>query len=122
MAEEKYNIKGIANELGVSLEEIAGLYSTYILEMRSEISEIKGYRAESNWRMVERVSHNIMGVSANLGILDVYEGAAEINQQMKSGNTEDIDISLIKLEHSFNSAEREIIKFFTNNGLPLSAL
>lgn len=122
MEEEKYDIKGKAADLGVTLDEISGLYSTYILEMRSEISDVKKFRKENNWDMLERISHNIKGVSANLGIQDVFEAAAEVNSLMKNKKTDNIDISLIALEDCCDSAEIEIIRFFTNNGLPLNGL
>ncbi|MDP4095141.1 MAG: Hpt domain-containing protein [Bacillota bacterium] len=115
----KYDIEGLAKELDVEIDEILVLFMNYISEMNDEIKSMKLYFANKDWNMLERIIHNIKGVSANLSINDVYQTAAAFDLQLKQGKTEDAGNEVSKLEETILSAKDEIIKFFTIKGYTL---
>ena len=115
----KYNIEGLAKELEVELESIVDLYSSYIQEMKEEMTELNAYLEKADWTMLERVVHNIKGVSVNLNIMDVYEEAEKFDVLLKKNITSDSHLCVGKLIKLINESEIEIIKFFNENGFKM---
>lgn len=117
--EMKYDIEGLANELEVDLESIIGLYSSYFEEMKSEIDSMKGFLMKRDWYMLQRVVHNIKGVSANLGINDVFAEAEKFDILLKNNENDKANIYSENIEKMIASAESEIRKYFDGKGLSL---
>ena len=113
----KYNIEGLAEELEVELESIVGLYTSYIEEMKEEILEMTTYLEKTDWTMLERVIHNIKGVSANLCIMDVFSEAEKFDLLLKKNITLDCDKHITKLINLIRDSEVEIKSFFNERGL-----
>ena len=113
----KYNIEGLADELEVDMESIVGLYSSYIEEMKEEIKEMQLCLEKSDWTMLERVVHNIKGVSANLSIMDVYSEAEKFDLLLKKNITSSAEEYVSKLINLIADSESEIKLFFYEKGL-----
>lgn len=112
----RYDIEGLANELEVDIGDIATLFLNYFYEMKSEIVAIQQHLSVRNWNMLERVVHNIKGVSANLNVSDVYEEAAVFDILLKQNKTDDADIHVQKLARLLTNSEKEIREFFNEKG------
>lgn len=116
---EKYNIEAFAEELGVDLKTISSLYANYFIEMKSETGEMIKLFDEKNWTMLERVVHNIKGVSANLYINDVYEAASVFDALLRDKKTEYSDKYISIIEMLIKEAEITVREFFTGKGVEL---
>ena len=112
----KYDIDGLAKELEVGIESIVGLYSSYIEEMKEEMEEMKLCLDKSDWTMLERIVHNIKGVSVNLSIMDVFSEAEEFDVLLKKNATSDSSNYVLKLISLITDAEFEIKRFFNEKG------
>lgn len=115
----RYDIKKLAEELEFEIEDISVLFSKFFIEMKDNISSMKNHLSKKDWNMLERVVHNIKGVSINLNIMDVYEEAAEFDVLLKSNSTEDADIHVNKLVELLNDSEIEIRRIFSEMNIPL---
>lgn len=119
----KYDIEGFARELGVSLGDVALLFLNYINEMHEEVSSMQACLQEGNLDMLQRVVHNIKGVSGNLTIQDVYTYASEFDTLLKKllreNRVEDVTQQVSTLEKLLQGAEAEIIRYFSSRGYSL---
>ncbi|MCX8132054.1 MAG: Hpt domain-containing protein [Clostridia bacterium] len=115
----RYDIEGLAEGLGVSIEDISGLFASYFNEMQGEINDMRQFLECSDWDMLERVVHNVKGVSANLGITDVFEEAERFDVLLKSRETKNSAKYVDSLEQLINSAKEEIKDYFCQRGCAL---
>lgn len=114
--EIKYDIEGLAKELEIDIEGIVGLYASYFEEMKSEITDMKEHLVKHDWKMLERVIHNIKGVSINLNISDVYSEAEKFDILLKKDVTENAGDYVDSIAHLIENAEVEIQRFFSEKG------
>ena len=117
--EYRYDIKGLAEELEFEIEDISMLFSKYFEEIKDNITDMKKYLEQRDWSMLERVIHNIKGVSVNLNILDVHEEAAAFDMLLKENKTDDAHVHVDKLVELLHDSENEIKKIFLQMGLRL---
>jgi HPt (histidine-containing phosphotransfer) domain-containing protein len=115
----RYDIKGLAEELEFEIEDISGLFSSFFEEMETDISSMEEYLGKKDWNMMERVVHNIKGVSANLSVTDVNEEAAVFNALLKQNKTEDAEFHVKRLASLLVGAEEEIRKIFMDMDIKL---
>ncbi len=115
----KYDIKGLSEGLEVDLADLVGLFSSYFEEMKNEVSELKGLLDRKDWYMLERVVHNIKGVSANLYINDVFHETEKFDRLLKNNDTSDADKHVEMIDRMISSAEESIGLFFKENGLEI---
>ncbi len=118
-SEYAYDIEGFANELETDMETIAGLFSSYFTEMKGEISSMQTYLSAKDWVMLERVIHNIKGVSANLGINDVFSEAEKFDILLKKGENSNADIFVEGIAVLISNAEGIIREIFLKSGIEL---
>lgn len=77
------------------------------------------YFLKGDWYMLERVIHNIKGVSANLNVHDVFEEAEVFDNLLKSNNIINASSHVEKMIDLISKAEIEITKFFSERGYAL---
>lgn len=111
----RYNIDELIEEMEVSHEDIWELYKTYFLEMRENINDITKCLKSNEFKKMERILHNIKGVSVSLNILDVYEAASIFNEKIKKEVPEKYEEYINKLTQLVNGAEEEVKNFFSKN-------
>ncbi|MDP4146357.1 MAG: hypothetical protein Q8936_18060 [Bacillota bacterium] len=115
----KYNIMELVEDMGVSITDISSLYSEYITEMRSNIQESKFLCSEKDWTRLERVIHNMKGISTSLNITDLYEVSAALDKQLKLGKYDDVQNDINHIEELFNIAEKDIKEFFKQHSITI---
>jgi hypothetical protein len=59
----RYDIGKLAKELEFDIEDVKILFSKYFIEIKENISQMQEYFSHKDWDMLERVVHNIKGVS-----------------------------------------------------------
>lgn len=117
--QDRYNICELANDLEVNVEGVANLFSGFIEEMKTDISRMKGFCEKKDWNSLERIVHNIKGVSANLNISDVYAEATEFDELLKKNIVENIEVRIEILEALMQNAETDIRGFFAENNIKI---
>lgn len=115
----RYDIKGLQQELEIDISDLATLFSSYINEMQSEIAELYKYLSDGDFNMLQRVVHNIKGVSANLWIEDVQKLASDFGDMLKRGDTFESGSQISLLLRTINEAQYEIRKYFSQYGYSL---
>lgn len=111
----RYNIDELIEEMEVSHEDIWELYKTYFGEMRENIDDITKCLKSNEFKKIERILHNIRGVSISLNIIDVYEAASIFNEKIKEEVQERYEEYINKLIQLVNGAEEEVKSFFNRN-------
>lgn len=108
----KYDITGFAEDLGLSISEISELYAELINEINSALSELKIFVIKKDLERMQKIIHNIKGVSGNYRLTDVYEKASKINDSLKSNYLTYLESDLNELFIISSMAEIEITNFF----------
>lgn len=116
---EGYDIEGLAKELELDFNELAGLYSGYIAEMKEEASQLTDYLAKKDWLMLQRVVHNIKGVSANLTVADVFKEAEKLDIMLKKNVNDGAEVCVRRIIELICNAEKKIRAFFIKKGLEI---
>ncbi len=115
----RYNIEGLSEKLEFEMKDMAVLFSSYIKEMREEISEVSRLYTIKDWSALQRTVHNIKGVSSNLGVTDVYDCAFELDILLKENQMEKVEFFIERMKNLIYAAEEEIINFFLIKGYRL---
>ncbi|MCX7748774.1 MAG: hypothetical protein N2645_18090 [Clostridia bacterium] len=114
--QSRYDFEGLAKELEIDIPLLARLFRNYFTEMASETVEMENMFHNKNWVGLERVIHNIKGVSANLSIHDVYQEAALLDERLKKNMVDDVKIYIDKIDKLIAGAKDEVQKFLSQNG------
>ena len=115
----RYDIKGLQQELDVEVSDLAMLFLSYINEMQSEIAEMYRCLSEGDFNMLQRVVHNIKGVSANLRIKDVEKAASDYGDMLRRGETLESGLYINRIVQLISEAQNEIRNYFHLNGYSL---
>lgn len=113
----RYDIEGLIKDMQIDLNTISALYTEYFLEMKINLQESRNFFANKNWDMLERVIHNIKGVSTSLNIYDIYLISNKLDINLKQGNYSTVDLDINSISELFNAAERDIRDFFKQNDI-----
>lgn len=116
----RYDLKGFSEELGLPIEDIADLYSDLIKEINSEISKLKTCLSEKDLNELNRINHNLKGISANYRISDLHEETIKISTALKN-------VDYMYLESLFDNffvisenAVKEIAYYFEQKGIVIT--
>lgn len=118
-AECKYDIEGLASELEVTLSDLAPLFSSYFDEMSEAAGEMELFLLDGEWNKLQRVVHNIKGVSVNLGIKDVYSAAGVLDALLKEGEYQEAGIHVKIVLSILADARENIEKYFEERGFAI---
>jgi len=115
----KYDIPGFANDLGLSLEEVSELYAEFINELSSALIELKVLINKEDVVKIQKIIHNMKGVSGNYRITDIYEETIQINDALKNTNYIDFEKDLNDLFNISHIALKEIRNFFIQRSISI---
>jgi hypothetical protein len=115
----KYDIIGLAKDMDIDLAAISNLYNEYFLEMKTNIQESQELYKSENWARLERVIHNIKGISISLNIDDIYTVSNKLDTNLKLGNYDTAAFNINNIRELFNAAENDIKEFFKQNSIRL---
>ena len=115
----RYDIEGLDKDMDIDMTEISKLYDEYFIEMKSNIQEsIKLYGSEDFARL-ERVIHNMKGISSSLNINDIYAAANDLDAKLKRGYFDTASADMDNFIKLFIAAEKDIRGFFKQNAVNL---
>lgn len=115
----RYDIDRLAAELDIDMASIAELYSSYFSEMKEETAAMESFLAKNDWYMLERVVHNVKGVSANLNVSDVFEEARILDEMLKKNISDNAEHHVEKIIKRLLDSELEIRKYFMERNIPI---
>lgn len=115
----RYDILDLIQELEIELEDAVRLYTLFFSEMKTEIEELKSSFSKSDLKMMQNITHNIKGVSANLRIEDVSYEAKKICDMLKENRYDGSYKHIELLENTIDKAYYDIREFFICNGFEI---
>ena len=113
----RYNIKGLADDMEVSLQTLSSLYFEFFNEMKLNIQESKAFCNSKNWEKLEREIHNIKGITSCLNVNDVYYIAQKLDVELKDHKYEIALSDINSISKLFERCETDIRGFFKKNGI-----
>lgn len=113
----KYDIPGFMRDLGLTLEEVSEFYAELIVEINSSIIELKSLMANQDLSKIQKVVHNLKGVSGNYRISDVYNESTQINNYLKVDDYKVLEKDLNYLCDICTLAVNEIKTFFKDRSI-----
>lgn len=126
MNEISKHIDRFLTDMGLdSYEDIGFLYQDYINECNDLVSEINSNFHSVDIITIEKLIHNLKGVSANLYVQPVYKSAEVLDgylkehPEMPTSNTVMQDM----WQHTFrayNTALDQLVEHFNENGVVLN--
>ncbi|WP_088187008.1 Hpt domain-containing protein [Desulfosporosinus sp. FKA] len=116
----RYDLKGFSDELGLPLKDTAELFSEFIKEIKDELSKAENVLINNNVEELQRINHNIKGISANFKILDLYEQTCKISKTLKNScDILSLQSQLNDLFIIYENAVQEITAFFAYHGIDI---
>jgi len=115
----RYDIKGLAADMEVDLQVLSSLYSEFFHEMKLNIEESKSLCINEDWMKLQRVIHNIKGISACLNVNDLYTISHKLDIELKNQKYENIFTNITFIGNLFNSSEFDIKDFFKKYGISI---
>lgn len=102
--------KGI-QRVGGDVDTYRELLSDFVLELPGKTEDIQTHFDARNWDALARAFHNLKGVSANLGALEVSQVAQKLEKQCVEGYTEQNSGLLLEVKRATDRFQ-EIAKEF----------
>ena len=87
------DIKKLAEDLGLEEEEYRELVELFIDRGRSDLDELQTALGAGDAEKAASVAHSIKGAAGNLGFMEIYEEAREIESQALEGSLEGAEAS-----------------------------
>jgi chemotaxis protein histidine kinase CheA len=108
----KYDIISFSTDLGLSIKEISELYYELINELNLALLELKDLVDGQDYTKIQKIIHNIKGVSGNYRINDIYNETTRINDLLSSNDYSTLKKDLTNLFTICIDAQNEIRFFF----------
>lgn len=115
----RYDIEGLARDMEIELGDLPALYSEYFLEMRINLQESRAMYNIKDWDKLERVIHNIKGISTSLNVDDVYLLSNKLDNKLKGANFDNVLPDIDYITDLFIAAENDIKEFFKQNDIKI---
>lgn len=115
----KYDIVGFSHDLGLSIEDVSELYAELVRELNSAIIELKLFMEEKDFIKIQKIIHNIKGVSGNYRLTDLYNESSKINDALKNSEYSDFEKDLNHLFNITYAAIKEITNFFKRKSISI---
>ncbi|MBC8059785.1 MAG: Hpt domain-containing protein [Clostridiaceae bacterium] len=115
----RYNIQDLADDMEVGLETLSSLYSEFFHEMKINIQESKALANNKDWDKLQRVIHNIKGISTCLNVNDIYFVSQQLDTDLKNQKFENVLSNINSINELFNCTETDIREFFKNSGITI---
>ena len=103
-ADQEFDFQMGIQRVGGDKETYKELLGDFINELPEKVENIRSYYREKDQDALSRAAHNLKGVSANLGALQLSEHAGRLEKQVSESYTEtlvglihDLSVSAVKL-------------------------
>ena len=82
------NLKELALELGMEQDEMSELLVIFIESSESDLVKLQQALIEGDAKQVADAAHSIKGASANLGFMDIFSVAKNLEQKARENSLE----------------------------------
>lgn len=91
-------LEELAQELGLEPDEIRELLVIFIETSESDLDRLQQAVVEGDAKRVADAAHSIKGASANLGFMDIFSAAKNLEQKARKNSLEDLtdEVLIIK--------------------------
>lgn len=115
----RYDIQCIMDEMEAKDDEMGDLYKTYFQEVKENIQDVLELIPKEKWEEIDRILHNLKGVSINLNIVDVYKSVSSFSEIVKKRDVENFEDYIKDLTVLVKNAEAEVKTFFLKKGISI---
>lgn len=99
-----------ADDIGIDLSNLLSLYSMFIKQTSSDISDLESNLALKKTKAIQDKAHHIKGASLNLELYTFVDYAKSLQALSKTGEWEKINLVLTDLKLAFNELKSFIQK------------
>ncbi len=103
------DIKALAENLGLEEDEYLELADLLVETGMADLSNMDSAIASGDMDAAAKAAHSIKGASGNLGIMDIYELAKNIEAELRNNNVGAIENQLKEIREQLQ-ALAEIVK------------
>lgn len=107
----------LAEDMGVDLDTLGHLFNIYCLEMNGELEQLNVHLKSRSWEKLQRITHNIKGISANLYLHRMYKAAETLHLQLKDRHLEGIGEFVREIEDTFRITCSDIVNAFKKHNI-----
>ena len=105
------DVKKLAENLGLDLEDFYELFELYMEVTSSEFQELKAALRDGDAERVHEKAHSIKGSSGNLGLDELYELAKQIDDRARVNSLNGLE----DLLRSFDERYEKLVEDFERN-------
>ena len=102
------NLKELALELGMEQDEMSELLVIYIESTESDLVKLQQALIEGDAKQVADSAHSIKGASANLGFMDIFSVAKNLEQKARENSLEGLADEVHILKDRLSLLEKSI--------------
>ena len=102
------NLKELALELGMEQDEMRELLVIFIESSESDLVKLKQALIEGDAKQVADAAHSIKGASANLGFMDIFSVAKNLEQKARENSLEGLTDEVHILKDRLSSITKSI--------------
>ncbi len=102
------NLKELALELGMEQDEMRELLEIFIESSESDIERLQQAVVEGDAKRVADAAHSIKGASANLGFMDIFSVAKNLEQKARENSLEGLNDEVHILKDRLSSITKSI--------------
>ncbi len=102
------NLKELALELGMEQDEMRELLEIFIESSESDIERLQQAVVEGDAKRVADAAHSIKGASANLGFMDIFSVAKNLEQKARENSLEGLTDEVHILKNRLSSITKSI--------------
>ena len=96
----------LRDELGLEPDEVGPLYESFMDSFVEIANELRSM-SRDDVPGLRRVTHSIIGFSQNVGAIDLYEAAKELNAAAKSDDLDARDAGMAKIAALYDAYARD---------------
>ncbi len=102
------NLKELGLELGLEQDEIRELLVIFIETSESDIDKLQQAVVEGDAKRAADAVHSIKGASANLGFMDIFSVAKNLEQKARENSLEDLTDEVLIIKDRLSKIEKSI--------------
>lgn len=117
ISHDKYDITGFTHDLGLNIEDSSKFYAELINEINSALLQLKILLDSNDLVNIQKIIHDMKGVSGNYRIHDIYRETTQIYDAIKTYNYNNLENDLNNLFYISDIAIKNIKNFFQQNSI-----
>ena len=114
---QEINFQTGIQRVGGDAEVYKELLNDFVTELPGKLENLWSYYRNKDMDSLGRAAHNLKGVSANLGALQLSEHAQRLEKQVTQGYTDSIDALLTDISSSIEKLKETALNYLAGNAV-----